>query len=162
MEYRKLFAEPHRHPKLYGLDGSYRDYCTFLAGVDAGNNGQVLTGFRESLVPRVGNGDNLTWTSLVLHLAFPDHTAGWHEEAAGEGRQIAVDLLFSLLDEFWERRAAPDGTGRHDSRLRRIPDVAAGTATRRRHPQRDCETSGATPDQGSAPDDRQDARRGED
>jgi hypothetical protein len=110
VDYRKLFAEIHRRPKLYGLDGSYHGYCTFLLGVDAGNDGQLLTGFTESLVPRVGAGDNLTWTSLVLHLAFPDRTAGWHDEAAGEGRQGAVDLLFSLLDEFLERRAAPGGT----------------------------------------------------
>ncbi|WP_328457685.1 MULTISPECIES: hypothetical protein [unclassified Amycolatopsis] len=110
MDYRKLFAEIHRRPGLYGLDGGYHDYCTFLLGADAGNDGQLLTGFTESLVPRVGTGDSLTWTSLVLHLAFPGRTAGWREEAAGEGRQHAVDLLFALLDEFLERRAAPGGT----------------------------------------------------
>jgi hypothetical protein len=106
----KLCTEMHRRPQLYGLDGSYHDYCTFLLGVDAGNDGGLLTGFTESLVPRVGTGDNLTWTSLVLYLAFPGRTSGLHDEAAGAGRQVAVDLLFTLLDEFFGRRSAAGGT----------------------------------------------------
>ncbi|MBN9739586.1 hypothetical protein DMP23_00450 [Amycolatopsis sp. A1MSW2902] len=110
MDYRKLFGEIRRYPGLYGLDGSYHDYCTFLLGVDTGNGGQLLTGFRESLVPRVGDGDNLTWPALVLHLAFPDRTEGWRDEAAGAGRDTANDLLFSLLDEFFEKQAQPRGT----------------------------------------------------
>ncbi|GAB3360655.1 hypothetical protein [Amycolatopsis echigonensis] len=110
MDYRKLFAEIHRRPELYGLDGSYHDYCTFLLGVDAGNDRQLLTGFRESLVPQVGTGDNLVWPSLVLHLAFPGRTAGWHDEVAGAGRQVANDLLFSLLDEFFRKREERSGT----------------------------------------------------
>jgi hypothetical protein len=110
VDYRKLFAEIHRRPKLYGLDGSYHDYCTFLLGVDAGNDGQLFSGFTESLVPRVGSGNNLTWTTLILHLAFPHRTSGWYDEAAGEGQQVAVDLLFSLLDEFLERRSTSGGT----------------------------------------------------
>ncbi|WP_326834182.1 hypothetical protein VSH64_04530 [Amycolatopsis rhabdoformis] len=110
MDYRKLFADLHQRPGLYGLDGSYHDYCTFLSGVDAGNDGGLLTGFREALVPRVGAGDNLTWRSLVLHLAFPGRTSGWREEAAGEGRQAAVDLLFSLLADFLDRRDTHGGT----------------------------------------------------
>ncbi|MFJ1765714.1 hypothetical protein ACIOD2_35680 [Amycolatopsis sp. NPDC088138] len=57
-------------------------------------------------MPRVGTGDNLTWTSLVRYLAFPCRTAGRHDEAAGDGRQVAVDLLFALLDEFLEQRSA--------------------------------------------------------
>ncbi|WP_103340761.1 hypothetical protein [Amycolatopsis sp. CA-126428] len=110
MDHRTLFIEIHRRPKLYGLDGSYREYCTFLLGVDAGNAGGLLTGFREFLVPRAGTGDNLTWPSLVLHLAFPGRTTGWHDEAAGEGRQQAVDLLFALLAEFLDRRETAEGT----------------------------------------------------
>ncbi|WP_326951353.1 hypothetical protein OG439_22745 [Amycolatopsis sp. NBC_01307] len=110
MDHRKHFADIHRRPQLYGLDGSYHDYCTYLLGVDAGHDGGLLTGFKESLVPRVGTGDNLTWTSLVLYLAFPGRTSGWHDEAAGDGRQVAVDLLFTLLDEFLETRSRARGT----------------------------------------------------
>ncbi|MCG3755349.1 MULTISPECIES: hypothetical protein [unclassified Amycolatopsis] len=47
MDYRKLFGEIRRYPGLYGLDGSYHDYCTFLLGVDTGNGGQLLTGFPD-------------------------------------------------------------------------------------------------------------------
>lgn len=110
MDYRKLFTEIHRRPNMYGLDGSYHDYCTYLLGVDAGNDGQLLTGFTELLVPRVGGGNNLSWVSLVLHLAFPDRTSGWRDEAAGKGKQVAVDLLFSMLNEFFDKRDAHRGT----------------------------------------------------
>ncbi|WP_116199888.1 hypothetical protein [Amycolatopsis circi] len=110
MDYRKLFGDIRLRPGLYGLDGSYHDYCTFLHGVDFGNDRQLLTGFRESLVVRAGAGDNLTWDSLVLHLAFPDRTEGWRDEAAGAGRQTVNDLLFSLLDEFLEKRSERGGT----------------------------------------------------
>ncbi|MEV6902964.1 hypothetical protein [Amycolatopsis sp. NPDC051372] len=74
------------------------------------NDGGLLTGFRESLVPRVGTRNNLTWVTLVLHLAFPGRTSGWRDEAAGEGRQTAVDLLFSLLADFLDKRDLPGGT----------------------------------------------------
>ncbi len=110
MDYPKLFAEIHRRPGMYGLDGGYRDYCTFLLGVDFGNDGMLLTGFKEMLVVRAGAGDNLVWSALVLHLAFPGLTSGWREEAAGAGRDTAVDTLFSLLAEFFERRSAHGGT----------------------------------------------------
>jgi hypothetical protein len=109
VDYRRHFTEIHRRPQLYGLDGGYHDYCTYLLGVDAGNDGGLLTGFTESLVPRVGTGGNLTWRSLVLYLAFPGRTSGWHGEAAGTGRRVAVDLLFALLDEFLGKRAEAGG-----------------------------------------------------
>jgi len=110
VDYPKLFDEIRRRPGIYGLDGGYRGYCTFLLGLDFGNDGTLLTGFREMLVPRAGSGDNLVWSSLVLHLAFPGRTSGWHAEAVGAGRGAAVDLLFSLLAEFLERRSAQGGT----------------------------------------------------
>lgn len=106
MDYPKLFADIHLRPGLSGLDGSYHDYCTFVRGVDIGNDRNLLAGFREMLVPRVGGGDNLTWDGLVLHLAFPDRTGGWREEAAGPGREAANDQLFALLAEFFEKRAS--------------------------------------------------------
>jgi hypothetical protein len=110
VDYPKLFSEIHQRPGMYGLDGSYHDYCTYLLGLDMGNDRQLLVGFTELLVPRVGGGSNLTWTSLVLHLAFPGRSSGWAIEAAGDGKKVAVDLLFTLLDEFFETRSKHGGT----------------------------------------------------
>ena len=50
---------------------------------------------------------------------------GWRDEAAGEGRQVAVDLFFDLLDEFLEKR---NGAWRNCNNLRRILDLAQRAA----------------------------------
>ena len=107
MDYRTLFANVRRRPGLYGLDGSFGQYCAFLTGLDTGNAGQLLVGLREWLVVRVGTGNNLVWPALVKHAAFP----GQHP-FQGLDEQHLVDTLFDLLDEFWEIRSRHDGTTR--------------------------------------------------
>lgn len=106
MDYRQLFSGIGKRPGLYGLDGSFREFVAFLSGVDAGNDWQLLTGFREWLIVRLGFGDNLVWSGLVLHLAFPGQQSGLRDLMADpENNRIAVDRLFELLDEFLARRA---------------------------------------------------------
>lgn len=107
MDYRALFASVRRRPGMYGLPESFPGRCAFLHGVDAGNEWQFLTGFRELLVVRADKGSNLTWNALVLHIAFPgnDHIAA-DLLADPDREQHAINTLFDLLDEFLERRAA--------------------------------------------------------
>jgi hypothetical protein len=108
MEYRTLFRNLHRRPGLYGLDGSYAQFCVFIDGVDYGNDRGLLTGFREWLVLRAGKGDNLIWRALVLHLALPGEAQPSREPSDGpEANEIAVDTLFALLDEFLGWREEP-------------------------------------------------------
>ncbi|WP_157978990.1 MULTISPECIES: hypothetical protein [Nocardia] len=105
MDYRQLFVEISKRPGIYGLDGSFGQFVAFLNGVDAGNDWRLLTGFREWLVVRLGDGNNLVWSGLVLHLAFPSQQSGWRELVADpQDNRIAVDMLFGLLDEFLTRR----------------------------------------------------------
>ena len=110
MEYQGLFAEIHRRPGLYGLDGSYAQFCVFIDGVDHGNDGALLTGFREWLVPRAGLGNNLVWRSLVLHLAFPgaDRPMAAPTDSP-QANEAAVELLFALLAEFLNLKAERSG-----------------------------------------------------
>src|SRR5689334_22386721 len=72
VDYRTLFAEISRRAGPCGLDGSFEQFTTFVSGVDAGNDWQLLTGFREWLIVRLGYGNNLTWPGHVLWLAFPE------------------------------------------------------------------------------------------
>jgi hypothetical protein len=106
VDYRELFSSVHRRPRLYGVPDTFPGVCAFIQGVDAGNEWQFLAGFREFLVVRAGKGSNLTWTGLVLHIAFPgnDHLAA-DLLADPQREQHAVDTAFALLDEFLERRA---------------------------------------------------------
>jgi hypothetical protein len=110
VDYRTLFENIHRRPGLYGLDGSYAQFCAFVSGVDHGNDGALLTGFREWLVTRAGKGNNLTWPALVRHLAFPgtDRPAAAPTDSP-QTNQAAADRLFALLAEFFDLRAEHGG-----------------------------------------------------
>lgn len=108
MDYPTQFEAVRRRPQLYGLDGSYGQFCAYLEGLNAGNDGHLLTGFREWLVTRLGHGDNLTWRGLVIHLARPDGPASGREAVESADRDPAViATLFELLHEFFARRARP-------------------------------------------------------
>lgn len=110
MEYRALFAEIHQRPGLYGLDGSYAQFCVFIDGVNAGNDWRLLDGFREWLITRLGAGNNLVWRSLVLHLAFPGaDAAGRDVSGDAERDRAATGTLFVLLDEFLDRSQRSNG-----------------------------------------------------
>jgi hypothetical protein len=113
MDYRKLFAQVRRTPEMFGVQNSFRSFCAFLHGVDAGNDWQFFVGFREFLVIRAGFGANLTWPGLILRLSFPEVTSGLSDVLNDpEQERIAVNMLFSCLDEFLERRAKHDETRR--------------------------------------------------
>lgn len=97
---------------MFGMDGSFHDFTVFVRGCEAGNDWQLLTGFRELLVTRVGEGDNLVWEALVLRLAFPDRSQRPAREALTKDpahNEVAVEKLFELLDEFLQRRARHGG-----------------------------------------------------
>jgi hypothetical protein len=111
VNYQELFAQIHRRPSLFGLDGEYHTFTAFVHGCEAGNDWQLLAGFREWLVTRLGSGDSLAWEGLVLRLAFPDrdHGPGRDElRAEPQLNETAVRTLFGLLDEFLEVRRRHD------------------------------------------------------
>jgi len=110
MDYRKLFADVHRRPGMFGLDGSFHDFTVFVRGCEAGNDGQLLAGFREWMVARCGFGNNLVWEALVLHQAFPDGPPRREQlEADPELDRGAAETLFRLLDEYLRRRTEHGG-----------------------------------------------------
>jgi hypothetical protein len=106
MDYRELFAQVRQRPEMYGVQNSFRSFCAFLQGADAGNDWQLFTGFREFLAVRAGIGTNLTWPGLIVRLAFPGASSPMLDLLADpEQERVAVEMLFSCLDEFLERRA---------------------------------------------------------
>ncbi len=46
MNYRELFAAVQKRPGMFGLDGSFKQFCIFLEGCDAGTFWSLLAGFR--------------------------------------------------------------------------------------------------------------------
>ena len=102
--YRNLLTAVRQRPSMHGLDGTYATITAFVLGCDAGSSGGMLTGFREWLVVRLDNGNNLGWPALIRHLA----PQGWTHPLTPEADTEAVTALFDLLEEFLEQREQPD------------------------------------------------------
>jgi hypothetical protein len=100
-------------PGMYGLDGSYRDFVTYLYGYDAGTRDTALLGFREWLLLKLDLHSGRSWPSLVLTLAVPDTSPRLPYTALNEVQDnTAVSALFQLLTGFLEDR----DTDRHGTR----------------------------------------------
>jgi hypothetical protein len=120
MNYRELFAALRKRPGIYGLDGSFAQFCIFLNGCNAATSWSLLAGFNEWLLVRYDEETSFGWTALIKCLAFPerrrfDHETGaWLDRSPLDLRNAsdnarAVDTLFQLLDEFLELRERPQG-----------------------------------------------------
>jgi hypothetical protein len=70
MNYRELFAALHKRPGMYGLDGSFAQFCIFLNGCDAATSWSLLAGFNEWLLVRYDEETSFGWTALIPCLAF--------------------------------------------------------------------------------------------
>lgn len=80
----------------------------FIYGFDTASNGGALVGFREWLLPRVGVGNNLAWSELVLYLAFPNAKSP-RSQLCHETQKSSVEFLINLLETFWQERQSLNG-----------------------------------------------------
>ncbi|TXC95895.1 hypothetical protein [Streptomyces sp. ISID311] len=92
-------------PGMYGLDGSYGNYVTYLCGYDEGARGTALLGFREWLLLRLGRPSSLVWPSLIAEQALPGvaHAFG-HRNLDEQQNRVAVEALFRFLGDFLRDR----------------------------------------------------------
>lgn len=102
MNRQEFFRKVHARPRLDGLDGSFTLAATYLDGYDAATDWIFLTGFREWLVLKLGEGNNLACRGLVGALCERDSVPDDEQR---------VDHLLALLDEFLTERSAADGPG---------------------------------------------------
>lgn len=101
-----------RRPSMWTHPGNYGAVCAYLTGYDHATNGGALIGFREWLVVKFGEGDNLPWSSLVLFLVLPhgtDHSAVYAGDL--ELNERALTGLGRLLKEYFELRSKFGTTG---------------------------------------------------
>lgn len=92
---------------MYGLDGSYGDYVTYLYGYDAGTQGSALLGFREWLLLRLGRRSSFVWSSLITELAVPGDSGSFGYRGLDEEQnRTAVRALFQFLGDFLQDRDA--------------------------------------------------------
>jgi hypothetical protein len=118
LPFNDLLSAVRARPQMFGLDGSYDAYVAFLTGLDLGNAGGVLRGFKEWLTVRTGRPSSLAWTALVRRIALG---VGANENLprtlGPDQEREAVDGLFRLLDEFRrECQSSPSELARMYSR----------------------------------------------
>jgi hypothetical protein len=110
VNYRELFQSVRRRPMLHGLDGTYGAGVAFIHGCDAGTSGLLLSGFREWLIVRLDDGNNLAWPGLVLQIISDESVEQSKEQPPRLNAEAQrLDRLFQLLDEFLEQRDERDG-----------------------------------------------------
>ena len=78
-------------------DLDFDTLVAFLIGLDLGTHGQLLDGFREYLILRLGEESSLAWPGLAIAVTAPQ--AAPRPRTPDDDRQ-AVDGLFDLLDEY--------------------------------------------------------------
>jgi hypothetical protein len=106
-----FFKRPTMHiPRL-----DYNSAVSFLLGFDSAREGEILAGFREWLIVKLGYGNNLAWSELVLRLAYPEPGARPCELPATDQERL-VGLLFATIEEFWKLR---EEAGGHQELIRR-------------------------------------------
>ncbi|MFJ6901099.1 hypothetical protein [Streptomyces hokutonensis] len=94
-----------KRPGMYGLDGSYGDYVTYLHGYDAGTRDSALLGFREWLLLKLGHHSSFVWSRLVTELVLPEASPGrGYRDLDEKQNSVVVEALFRLLGEFLQDR----------------------------------------------------------
>jgi hypothetical protein len=104
----QLIEHVRERPPMFLLDGSFRDYVVYFAGVDMASH--VLDGFSEWIATTRldGHGANLIWPVLVIRVAGIEPTSsGYWRDLAPEDDALATDTFFELLTGLLAERARP-------------------------------------------------------
>jgi len=107
--FRTVFESIRARTGMYIPNATYDACVAFVLGYDIASEGGVLIGFREWLIPRVGTGNNQSWSALVLHLAFPEADRRAPVRLSAELEKQAIDSLFRIIGEFDDQRRKPEG-----------------------------------------------------
>jgi hypothetical protein len=94
-----------RRPLMYLRSVEFDVVVAFVDGFDTATNHGLLVGFREWLVLRLNDGNNLAWSDLLLMIDQSER-AGTPSAATEEAR---VAFLFATLEEFFAERERPEG-----------------------------------------------------
>jgi hypothetical protein len=86
--------------------------AALVVGYDLACSGGALRGFREWLIPRIDDGNNLAWPALVLRQAFPATDAPDAKLVDAAAHLHALDTMFSLLLDFEVICSGPRGLRR--------------------------------------------------
>jgi hypothetical protein len=108
--FREIFERLRARPGMYFQQPTYNTAVAFVLGFDSACMGGVLVGFREWLIPKVGDGNNLAWPGLVVRLALPDAPDPARAvSSTPQTEKQAIEVLFRSIFEFDDARSKPNG-----------------------------------------------------
>lgn len=87
---------------MYVPGTTYLATCSFIAGYRWGSGDESLDSFRSWLVSRGRARPELGWPWLVLSEIYPTDRLPDIANLNDEQNQQAVEVLFALLEEFFE------------------------------------------------------------
>ena len=89
---------------MYGVS-TFEEAVAFIDGFDAACEWTFLLGFREWLVTKLGQGNNLAWSGLVRELAK-------RQTLSERDHDGMIRFLVETLERFFDERASRDGLRR--------------------------------------------------
>jgi len=102
MSLPEVLANLRKRPGMYLSPATYDTAVAFVDGYDTATQGGLLVGFREWLVVKLGEGNNLVWSALVSDLM--QCTTGMKEIKSPDDHKAAIEFLFATLDQFLNER----------------------------------------------------------
>ena len=110
MSLPEVLANLRKRPGMYVSPATYDTAVAFVDGYDTATHGGLLVGFREWLVVKLGEGNNLVWSALVSDLM--QCTTPMKELKSQDDHNAAIEFLFATLDQFLDERDERDGMRR--------------------------------------------------
>lgn len=104
-----VLAQVRARPGMYLPKPSYDNVTSFVLGCDAALQGGMLLGFREWLIAKLDDGNNLSWPALVRALAKKVANPA---DGTAQDEKVLVELMFSTIEQFIDERNEHDGLRR--------------------------------------------------
>jgi len=89
---------------MFVANVDYDSVVAFLIGYDAALSNCHLLGFHEWLVLEVSYGSNLSWSEVVLKIAFPESDIPRQQLCDSRTHQHAIKSLSECLGRFYEAK----------------------------------------------------------
>jgi hypothetical protein len=98
-----------KRPSMYLPVASHDAVVAYVLGYDAATQGGLLVGFREWLIVKLQDGNNLAWPALVLEMTRRDRA---QRPAPENAESHAVEVMNATLEQFASERNARGGLRR--------------------------------------------------
>ncbi len=101
---REIVPHLRKRPLMFGVDGTFATYVSFLYGYSAGDPRGEVQKFHAWLNKGFKDSSNMSWVWLVPRRAFPGEKSLWNPSAPPHlrGRSHCRGRLLASLEEFLE------------------------------------------------------------